>query len=152
MPFNYIRTVRFQDTDAAGVVYFANVLSMCHEAYEESLAASGVNLPSFFRNSDIAIPIIHASIDFFRPLFCGDVIVIQLIPNQLNNEKFEINYQIVAAASPHPQSLSHEGRGDLVAKAITQHVCIDPVVRAKKVMPEEVIQWLRRWSDLATNS
>ncbi|MFS8118916.1 MAG: acyl-CoA thioesterase, partial [Microcoleus sp.] len=44
MSFSYTRTVRFQDTDAAGVVYFANVLAMCHEAYEASLAASGINL------------------------------------------------------------------------------------------------------------
>ncbi|MEO1763007.1 MAG: 1,4-dihydroxy-2-naphthoyl-CoA hydrolase, partial [Cyanobacteria bacterium J06629_18] len=26
MSFTYNRTIRFQDTDAAGVVYFANVL------------------------------------------------------------------------------------------------------------------------------
>ena len=34
MAFAYYYTVRFQDTDAAGVVYFANVLRICHEAYE----------------------------------------------------------------------------------------------------------------------
>lgn len=47
MPFTYNRTVRFQDTDAAGVVYFANVLGICHEAYEESLEASSINLKDF---------------------------------------------------------------------------------------------------------
>ena len=77
MSFSYQRIIRFQDTDAAGVVYFANVLAMCHEAYEESLAASGINLKAFFSNSDIAIPIVHASVDFFRPMFCGDKIYIR---------------------------------------------------------------------------
>jgi 1,4-dihydroxy-2-naphthoyl-CoA hydrolase len=56
MFFTYNRTVRFQDTDAAGVVYFANVLSMCHEAYEASLAASGINLKSFFNNPTVLFP------------------------------------------------------------------------------------------------
>ncbi|MBD2021122.1 1,4-dihydroxy-2-naphthoyl-CoA hydrolase, partial [Leptolyngbya sp. FACHB-36] len=46
MPFVYSRTVRFSDTDAAGVVYFASALSICHEAYEASLAAVGVDLRS----------------------------------------------------------------------------------------------------------
>ncbi|MHC5822651.1 MAG: acyl-CoA thioesterase, partial [Nostoc sp.] len=50
MPFTYNRTVRFQDTDAAGVVYFASVLSICHEAYEESLEASSINIKDFFTN------------------------------------------------------------------------------------------------------
>ena len=38
MPFSYSRSVRFADTDAAGVVFFANYLALCHEAYEEALA------------------------------------------------------------------------------------------------------------------
>lgn len=47
MPFVYHRTIRFQDTDSAGVVYFANTLAMCHEAYEESLMASGIQVQKF---------------------------------------------------------------------------------------------------------
>ena len=42
MPFTYARTVHFPDTDAAGVVFFPNYLSICHEAYEEALAAANV--------------------------------------------------------------------------------------------------------------
>ena len=97
MTFTYNRTVRFQDTDAAGVVYFANVLSICHEAYEESLAASGINLKDFFTNPSVAFPIVHASVDFFRPMFCGDNLVISLIPQKLGVDKFEITYEITVA-------------------------------------------------------
>ena len=79
MTFTYTRTVRFKDTDAAGVVYFANVLAMCHEACEESLASSGINLKVFFSNSSVTIPIVHASVDFLRPMFCGDQLLINLI-------------------------------------------------------------------------
>ena len=89
MPFIYQRTVRFQDTDAAGVVYFANALAMCHEAYEESLATSGINLKLFFSNLNVAIPIVHANVDFFRPMFCGDQVSIHLSPCQLGNDNFE---------------------------------------------------------------
>jgi 1,4-dihydroxy-2-naphthoyl-CoA hydrolase len=131
MQFTYNRTVRFQDTDAAGVVYFANVLAICHEAYEASLAASGINLQSFFNNSEAAIPIIHASVDFFRPMFCGDKLLIHLTPQQQNENQFEITYQIVAASSKQQ-----------LAKAITRHVCIDPVTRTRNQLPTEIIQWL----------
>ncbi len=131
MQFTYNRTVRFQDTDAAGVVYFTNVLAISHEAYEASLAASGINLQSFFNNSEAAIPIIHASVDFFRPMFCGDKLLIHLTPQQQNENQFEITYQIVAASSEQQ-----------LAKAITKHVCIDPVTRTRNQLPTEIIQWL----------
>ncbi len=135
MPFSYTRTVRFQDTDAAGVVYFANVLAMCHEAYEASLAASGINLKAFFSNPSVAFPIIHASVDFYRPMFAGDRLTIQLTPKQLAGDEFEIAYQVfcgeVAARS--------------AAKALTKHVCIDAVTRTRKQLSEEFIQWMRQF-------
>lgn len=137
MPFIYVRVIRFQDTDAAGVVYFANVLAMCHEAYEASLAASGINLQSFFGNSVVAIPIVHASVDFFRPMFCGDQQTIRLTPKQLTNNGFEIAYQIFSVKAP----------DQLVGRASTRHMCIDPASRIKQEIPADMTQWLHRWSE-----
>lgn len=133
MSFIFKRIIYFQDTDAAGVVYFTNILAMCHEAYEESLATSGINLQAFFSNPDMAIPIVHASVDFFRPMFCGDKIFIQLIPKQLASEKFEIAYQILTVSE------------QLIATAVTKHICIEPINRTRKAMPDEMIQWLQQW-------
>ncbi|MBD2596262.1 1,4-dihydroxy-2-naphthoyl-CoA hydrolase [Nostoc sp. MBR 210] len=129
MSFIYKRTVRFADTDAAGVVYFANVLSICHEAYEASLNASGMNLKAFFTKPSVAFPIVHANVDFFRPMYCGDELNISLIPQKLSADKFEIAYEITIADV-------------LVAKAITRHVCIDMNSRTKQELSEEIIQWL----------
>jgi len=129
MPFTYNRTVHFQDTDAAGVVYFANLLSICHEAYEESLGTSGINLKDFFTNQSVAYPIVHANVDFLRPLFCGDKLLISLIPQKLGVDKFEIAYEITVDDV-------------VVAKAITRHVCIDASSRSKQELPDEIIQWL----------
>lgn len=133
MPFTHNRIVRFQDTDAAGVVYFANVLSMCHEAYEASLAASGINLKSFFNNPTVAIPIVHASVDFWRPMFCGDELLIHLTAEHLSEHTFEISYQVVSA-SPSEQVL---------AKAMTRHVCIHSMTRSKTPLPDAIINMIK---------
>lgn len=129
MSFTYTRTIRFHDTDAAGVVYFANILSICHEAYEASLAASGINLKVFFTNQLVAFPIVHASVDFFRPMFCADELVISLMPHKLGVDKFEITYEILVADV-------------IVAKAITRHVCIDVNSRMKQELTVDIINWL----------
>jgi len=55
--------------------YIANVLAMCHEACEESLAVSSINLKVFFSNPVVAVPIVHASVDFLL-MFCGDQLLI----------------------------------------------------------------------------
>lgn len=132
MSFTYNRTIRFQDTDAAGVVYFANVLAICHEAYEESLRIAGINLKTFFSNSSTAIPIIHTSVDFFAPMFCGDELLINLTPQQISDTKFEIVYKIVADSSSQ----------QILAKAITRHVCINPITRTRAPFPDAIAQWL----------
>lgn len=131
MSFTYNRTVRFQDTDAAGVVYFANVLSICHEAYEESLEASSINIKVFFTNPSVAFPIVHTSVDFWRPMFVGDKLLISLIPQKIGVDKFEITYEITVGEV-------------IVAKAITRHICIDVSSRSKRELPDEIIPWLER--------
>jgi 1,4-dihydroxy-2-naphthoyl-CoA hydrolase len=129
MGFTYYYTVRFQDTDAAGVVYFANVLRICHEAYEASLAASSVNLKSFFTNPSLAFPIVHANVDFLRPMSCGDNLVISLLPEKIGLDKFEITYEIMVDEV-------------MVAKAITRHVCIDASSKIKQELPNYMNHWL----------
>ena len=129
MGFTYYYTVRFQDTDAAGVVYFANVLRICHEAYEASLAASSVNLKSFFTNPSLAFPIVHANVDFLRPMSCGDNLVISLLPEKIGLDKFEITYEIIVDEV-------------MVAKAITRHVCIDASSKIKQELPNYMNHWL----------
>ncbi|MBD1824098.1 acyl-CoA thioesterase [Cyanobacteria bacterium FACHB-DQ100] len=128
MQFTYSRSIRFSDTDAAGVVYFANVLNFCHEAYEASLTASGINLRSFFSGQTIAVPIVHAEVDFFKPMFCGDEITIALTPNLLKPSEFEISYRLFQEQT--------------IAKALTRHVCINSQTRSRQDLTPDLLHWI----------
>ena len=132
MTFVYSRTVYLNDTDAAGVVYFASAMQMCHEAYEESLVAAKINLQELITEGKIAIPITHAEIDFFRPLFCGDRLKIQLTANQLKDSEFAIAYYIYSISKPNK----------IAIKANTKHVCISPQTRTRIPLPEIFLQWI----------
>jgi 1,4-dihydroxy-2-naphthoyl-CoA hydrolase len=128
MSFQYKYTIQFRDTDAAGVVYFANILSICHIAYEASLIESGIDLQIFVNNPDFAVPITHAAADFFKPLYCGDRITIELTPRSIDQSRFEIAYQLSAAT------------------AITKHVVINPNTRKRQELPVILTNWLEQWS------
>lgn len=147
MSFYYDYTVQFRDTDAAGVVYFANIISICHVAYEASLIESGVELKSFVNNSEFAVPITHASADFFRPLFCGDRVSIELTTHSIDSCKFEIKYQILSTPQSSVGGASlEENRSLVLATVTTKHVVIDPTTRKRKDLPEILTNWLVRWS------
>jgi 1,4-dihydroxy-2-naphthoyl-CoA hydrolase len=136
MAFRFAGKVEFRDTDAAGVVYFANILAFCHAAYEESLAASGILLPHFFGATEIAIPIVRATLDLKSPLFCGDLYFITLNPQQVSEDRFSIFYELVVPAATLQANFAQ-----------TEHVCINAVTRQRSPLPESVLQWLQQWSD-----
>jgi 1,4-dihydroxy-2-naphthoyl-CoA hydrolase len=133
MKFDYLRRIYLSDTDAAGVVYFAKGLEICHQAYEESLIQQGISLNQMIQEGKIALPIVHAEIDFLRPLFCGDQIQISLVASLINDSEFAIAYQISLV----------DHLEQMLVKAQTRHICINPQIRQRIDLPAIILKWLR---------
>ncbi len=145
MNFSYSRTIRFADTDGAGVVYFAQIFSICHEAYEASLEFQGINLRDFFGNSAIAVPIVHAEANFRQPMFCGDRIIVTLQPQQLSPDSYEIKYEIHKPEIHQENSQSQatsQATPQLISQVQTKHICINPLLRTRQELPAYLHQWL----------
>lgn len=132
MPSTYHRTVHFADTDAAGVVFFPNYLSICHEAYEEALAASGTKLSEFFSATGVMIPIAKSEAEYLRPLVCGDKLRITVSPAPLTAESFAIRFELFRLGSPEK----------LAARVRTEHVCISPQKRERAPLPAAIAAWV----------
>lgn len=130
--FIYHRTIHFSDTDAAGVVYFARGLSLCHEAYEAALQSQGVDLQQFFSPENVAVPIVHASIDFYQPMYCGEAVQIQVKPQLLDASTFEIHYRLCRSTNLEKPA----------AIAQTRHVCIQVSDRKRRPLTPELLAWL----------
>ncbi len=120
--------VRLADTDAAGVVYFAHLLQMCHTAYEEVLINQGINLQEYLTRGTIALPIIHGEIDCLRPIYWGDQVLITLTPQFLSETELLIGYDLTADAD----------FKKVLARGKTQHVCINPSTRKRLPFPPEI--------------
>jgi len=76
--FIYHRTVRVQDTDATGVLYFANQFQIALEAFEEFLLTQGFSFGEMVRKNQFLLPIVHTEGDFFAPLTIGDQVEVHL--------------------------------------------------------------------------
>lgn len=133
------RTVRFGETDAAGVMHFHQLLRWCHEAYEESLERFGIPAHAIFpaplwaQESGpaplVALPILHCSADFRRPLICGARLAIQLEPRRLDPGCFEVRYRF-------------QCDGATVATGLTRHLAITSDSRERCPLPEAINRWL----------
>lgn len=132
MPFVYERTIRLAETDAAGIVFFANYLVLCHEAYEAALAAAGLPVQDFLGGGDTIIPIARSSAEYLRPLQCGDAIRVELTPTRLSENSFAIDYQITRHGPP----------AKLAARAHTEHVVTSRSQKSRMPMSEKLAAWV----------
>lgn len=136
------RTVRFGDTDAAGVMHFHQLLRWCHEAYEESLERFGIPAAQVFPRPgwateeatrelppSVALPIVHCSADYLRPLRVGDPLTIALSPARLDPGSFEVGYLF-------------SNQGQPVARGLTRHLAITAAERRRCPLPEPIARWL----------
>jgi 1,4-dihydroxy-2-naphthoyl-CoA hydrolase len=133
VPFVHRRTIRFADTDAAGVAYFANYLSICHEAYEEALDAAGIELKSFFDATGVIIPVAKSEVEYLRPLACGDKVAVSVSPHAISENTFELRFEIKRLGSPEKTA----------ARARTEHVCIEAQGRKRAAVPPPLAAWIK---------
>lgn len=135
------RTVRFGDTDAAGVLHFHQLLRWCHEAYEESLERFGIRAAEIFpapgATPEIALPIVHCQADYLAPLVVGDPLAIQLEPRRLDPGCFELHVRFLRS-----QPGDDPASGKPVARGFTRHLAIETTSRRRCPLPEPIQRWL----------
>ena len=130
------RTVRFGDTDAAGVMHFHQLLRWCHEAWEESLECYGINACEIFPGHShnepslaVALPIIHCEADFTNPIQTGDKLIVEIQPKRLSESSFQVSNQFI---------LDNKN----VAKGILHHMAINSETRKRCELPGKINQWI----------
>ncbi|HTQ31232.1 MAG TPA: acyl-CoA thioesterase [Opitutaceae bacterium] len=133
MSFTYQRTIHFSDTDAAGVMFFANYLALCHEAYEEALAAAGIDLKTFFADHGVVVPIARSEASYLRPLGAGDKVRVLVTPAALSENSYALDSEVVKLGPAEKSA----------ARIRTEHVCISSKTRERLPLPPALAAWVR---------
>ena len=123
--FEHELRVRFQHTDPAGIVFFANILVYCHEAYEELLRSGGMPLEKFIQSREQTLPIGHAEATFKRPFRAGQLVRVRVTAARIGERSFRLEYDLFGEGEVH------------LATAATVHVAVDPASgRSTGLLPE----------------
>ena len=118
----YERTVRFEEVDAAGIVFFPRFLSYCHEAMEGLFASVEGGYVNMIKGRRVGVPAVHVECDFRSPLRYGDVARIETSVEKIGRTSVSFRYAITRAS-------------DGLAIASILHVCAMSDLVALKAIP-----------------
>jgi 1,4-dihydroxy-2-naphthoyl-CoA hydrolase len=88
------RAIRFQDIDAAGIIFYPRVLEMFHDAYGAFLDHAGFPLPEVLRSGTWLAPVRHAEADYFKPLRFGDRVNVEICRTHIAPTEATLGYRI----------------------------------------------------------
>ncbi|MGD2080944.1 MAG: tol-pal system-associated acyl-CoA thioesterase [Nitrospirota bacterium] len=115
--------VYYEDTDAGGVVYYANYLRFLERARTEFLAGAGISVAEFHRKGFV-FTVTHVDISYRRPAALGDVIEINTELKEVKNASLTFGQRVVRD-------------GALIAEAEVTLACVGPGGKPRR-LPEEL--------------
>ena len=86
--------IYYDATDAGGIVYHADYLTLAEHARTESLRSCEINQIDILVEQGVSLAVRHCSIDFKNPAHLDDLIEIQTEFNSVSGAKIEANQTI----------------------------------------------------------
>lgn len=93
----YERPVRFEDVDAAGIVFFGRFMNYAHEAMEHFFGGVKGGYVDLITRRKIGFPAVHVTCDFRSPLRYGDVVRIGVSVAKIGNTSSTLRYEFTRA-------------------------------------------------------
>jgi acyl-CoA thioester hydrolase len=92
---HFALTVYFEDTDAYGIVYYANYLKFMERARSDMIRAVGVNQAEELRRSGSAYAVVEVSIRYHRPARLGDELLVVSTVEQVLASSVHIQQRVM---------------------------------------------------------
>jgi 1,4-dihydroxy-2-naphthoyl-CoA hydrolase len=131
--FTYETEIKWHQTDAAGVLFFAHQFTLIHDAYQTLMQSIGFPLSRFIQELNYALPIVHAEADYKIPLTAGDQIKINVTVTKIGNSSFTLAYTLLNKKNVE------------VGTANTIHVSIDKDSKKKINLPVSLMNALQTY-------
>ena len=86
--------VYYEDTDAAGIVYYANYLKFAERARTEALRLSGIDQSELMREHRIGFVVRRCLVDFLKPAYLDDLLTIKTRLHDISKVSMELHQSI----------------------------------------------------------
>jgi acyl-CoA thioester hydrolase len=92
---HFALTVYFEDTDAYGIVYYANYLKFMERARSDMIRAAGIDQADELRRSGSAYAVVEVDIRYRRPARLGDDLRVVSTIEQLRASSVRIQQRVM---------------------------------------------------------
>ncbi len=135
MSFCWSERVYWEDTDAGGVVYYANYLKFLERARTEWLRAQGVSQRALAEERGIVFTVASLEISYRRPARLDDDLVVTCEPTRTGGASLLFAQRIYrrGAAPAVPEE------GELLATAQVRVACVDTRTLRPQRLPDFVV-------------
>jgi acyl-CoA thioester hydrolase len=116
--------IYYGDTDAGGVIYYANYLRYFEKSWFEYLAARGLSLAEWEKKG-IYFIIKRVEVEYISPATYGDIIQVETDVSEKSRAAFTFRHRV---------TLKDTGR--LIAEGKNQMVCITEEGKLRRLPPE----------------
>ena len=99
--FDWPLRVYYEDTDAGGVVYYANYLKFFERARTESLRAKGFEQDQIRHDEGLIFAVRRATVDYLKPARFNDALIVSADIVELKRASILFQQQVRLADDPH---------------------------------------------------
>ncbi len=90
--------VYYEDTDAAGIVYYANYLKFAERARTEALRLCGFDQSDLLREQEVGFVVRRVTADFLKPAMLDDLLTIETRLNDINRVSIHMHQAVMRGA------------------------------------------------------
>ncbi len=93
---SYSTRIYYDDTDAGGVVYYANYLKLCERAKQEFFLKHGIDLFKL-HNEGIMLVVSHVDAHYKKPIYLGDVVDVDVEIVQMKKASLILKFLLISS-------------------------------------------------------
>lgn len=121
-----------EDTDAGGIVFYANYLKFMERARTELMRVLGFDKPALFDGMQFVVQ--EVAVKYHSPAVLDDEIVVTAVLSRVSRARFEMTQQVFRGTVSKPVELLAEGS--------VKVACIDAQSKRPKGMPKSMFEIL----------
>ena len=124
--------VYYEDTDAGGVVYYANYLRFMERARTEWLRSLGFEIDKLVEVEGVQFAVRSVTVDYYKPARLNDVVHVGVVPLAIGGASLQVE-----------QNLLRDGT--LLCRGRVKLACLDAHSFAPRPLPETFTAEMNAW-------
>lgn len=139
--FSFQVRVYWEDTDAGGIVYYANYLKFMERARSEWLRSIGIEQGPLQQEQGMMFVVVSAESHFQRPARYGDLLQVTCEVEKSSRASITFKQEILREAAPDVEGADNAER-ELLVTGRVRVACLDAAKFRPCALPDRVLQEL----------